>query len=80
MTKRMMLIAMVLAATMSTWAGHVGEQQARQKAEAFLTGRATTRGASTLTRVYLPLQTKSTVWSMTDAPVKRDISMQIACL
>lgn len=69
MIKRMMLTAMVLAVTVSTWAGHVGEQQARQKAEAFMTGRVTSRGASTLTRVYLPLQTKSTVWSVTDAPI-----------
>lgn len=69
MNKRMLLFVMVLAVTVGAWAGHVREQQARQKAAAFMTSGATTRGATTLTRVYLPLQTKSTSWSVTDAPI-----------
>jgi hypothetical protein len=60
---------MVLATTVGAWAGHVGEQQARQRAAAFMTGHAATRGVMTLTRVYLPLQTKSAAWSVTDAPI-----------
>lgn len=69
MNKRMLLTVMVLAVTVGAWAGHVREQQARQKAAAFMTSGATTRGATSLTRVYLPLQTKSTLWSVTDAPI-----------
>ena len=69
MKKRMLIIALVLSAVNSAWAGHVGEQQARQKVAAFMTGRATTRGVATMTRVYLPLQTKSASWSTTDAPI-----------
>ena len=69
MKKRMLIIALVLSAVNSAWAGHVGEQQARQKAAAFMTGKATTRGATSLTRVYLPLQTKSAAWSVVDAPI-----------
>ena len=50
-------------------AGQVGEKLARQKASAFMTGFATTRGEVSVERVYLPLQTKSTIWSVTDAPI-----------
>lgn len=69
MIKSMILTVMVLAATVGAWAGHVGEQQARQKAAAFMTGQSATRGDISLTRVYLPLQMKSPVWSVTDAPI-----------
>ena len=69
MKKRMLIIALVLSAVNSAKAGNVGEQQARQKAAAFMTGKATTRGATSLTRVYLPLQTKSAAWSVVDAPI-----------
>ena len=65
----MLIIALVLSAVNSAKAGNVGEQQARQKVAAFMTGRATTRGVATMTRVYLPLQTKSASWSTTDAPI-----------
>ena len=44
MNKRMMLILLVLAVAVSAWAGRVGEQEARKKASAFMTGQATTRG------------------------------------
>jgi len=69
MKKRMMLIVMVLAVAVSAWAGRVGEQEARKKASAFMAGKASTRGETALTRVYLPLQTKSATWSVTDAPI-----------
>lgn len=69
MKKRMLMFAWVLSVVNSAWSGPVGEQQARQKAVAFMTGKATTRGANTLTRVYLPLQTKSASWSVSDAPI-----------
>ena len=69
MKKKMLIIALVLSAVNSAKAGNVGEQQARQKAAAFMTGKATTRGATSLTRVYLPLQTKSAAWSVVDAPI-----------
>ena len=69
MKKRMMLIVMVLAVAVSAWAGRVGEQEARKKATAFMVGQAGTRGETALTRVFLPLQTKSATWSVTDAPI-----------
>ena len=69
MKKRMMLILLVLAVTVGAKAGRVGEQEARKKASAFMAGQATTRGGMSLTRVYLPLQTKSAAWSVTDAPI-----------
>ena len=69
MKNRMLMTVMVLAVAVGVWAGQVGEKQARQKASAFMTGQAMTRGEVSLTRVYLPLQTKSAVWSMTDAPI-----------
>ena len=70
MKNRMLLTVMVLAVAVSAWAGRVGEQEARKKASAFMTGQARTRsGETTLTRVYLPLETKSAVWSVTDAPI-----------
>ena len=69
MKKRMTLILMVLAVVVSAWAGRVGEQEAREKASAFMTGQSKTRGEMSLTRVYLPLETKSTIWSTTDAPI-----------
>ena len=64
-----MLIVMVLAVAVSAWAGRVGEQEARKKATAFMVGQAGTRGETALTRVFLPLQTKSATWSVTDAPI-----------
>ena len=69
MKKRIHTSVLLLCAAMSAWAGHVGEQQARQKAAEFMSGKATTRSGSTLTRVYLPLQTKSAAWSVTEAPI-----------
>jgi hypothetical protein len=69
MKKRMILIVMVLAVTVGAWAGRIGEQEARKKASAFMTGQARTRSETTLTRVCLPLQTKSAIWSVTDAPI-----------
>ena len=69
MKKRMTLILMVLAVVVSAWAGRVGEQEALKKASAFMAGQSKTRGESKLTRVYLPLETKSAVWSVTDAPI-----------
>ena len=69
MKKRMTLILMVLAVVVSAWAGRVGEQEALKKASAFMAGQSKTRGESKLTRVYLPLETKSSVWSVTDAPI-----------
>ena len=69
MMKRLLLTVMALSAVVGAKAGHVGEQQARQKATAFMTSESTTRSATTLTRVYLPLQTKSALWSVTEAPI-----------
>ena len=69
MKNRILSTAMALAVVIGAWAGQVGEKQARQKALAFMTGKATTRGEVSMTRVYLPLQTKSTIWSVTDAPI-----------
>jgi len=69
MNKRTLLTVIVLGLVVGAWADHVREQQARQKAEAFMTSSTTTRGAIMLTRVYLPLQTKSVSWSETDAPI-----------
>ena len=66
---RMLMTVMALAIVVGARAGQVGEKQARQKASAFMTGQATTRGEISMTRVYLPLQTKSTIWSVTDAPI-----------
>lgn len=63
------MTVMALAIVVGARAGQVGEKQARQKASAFMTGQATTRGEISMTRVYLPLQTKSTIWSVTDAPI-----------
>ena len=69
MKRKLLMTVMVLAVAIGAWAGQVGEKQARQKVSAFMTGQAATRGEVSLTRVYLPLQTKSTVWSVTDAPI-----------
>ena len=69
MKKRMTLILMVLAVAVSAWAGRVGELEAREKASAFMAGQSKTRGEMSLTRVYLPLETKSAIWSTTDAPI-----------
>ena len=66
---RMTLILMVLAVVVSAWAGRVGELEAREKASAFMAGQSKTRGEMSLTRVYLPLETKSAIWSTTDAPI-----------
>ena len=63
------MTVMVLAFVVGVRAGQVGEKLARQKASAFMTGFATTRGEVSVERVYLPLQTKSTIWSVTDAPI-----------
>lgn len=60
---------MAFTVAVGAWAGRVGEQEARKKASAFMAGKATTRGDASLTRVYLPLQTKSAAWSVTDAPI-----------
>ena len=38
MKKRMTLILMVLAVSVSAWAGRVGEQEALKKASAFMAG------------------------------------------
>lgn len=69
MNRRNLLIIIALVAAVGTWAGRVGEQAARKKASAFMASHARTRGAGTLTRVYLPLETKSAIWSTTDAPL-----------
>ena len=69
MNRRTILIIIALVAAVGTWAGRVGEQAARKKASAFMASHARTRGAGTLTRVYLPLETKSAIWSTTDAPL-----------
>ena len=69
MKNRMLTSVLVLAVAVGVWAGQVGEKLARQKASAFMTGEAATRGEVSLTRVYLPLQTKSAVWSVTEAPI-----------
>ena len=66
---RMLMTVMALTIVVGARAGQVGEKQARQKASVFMTGQATTRGEVSMTRVYLPLQTKSTIWSVTDAPI-----------
>lgn len=67
--KRTSLLVFLIWLAVGTWAGRVGEQAARKKASAFMASHARTRGAGTLTRVYLPLETKSAIWSTTDAPL-----------
>ena len=67
--KRTYLLVFLIWLTVGTWAGRVGEQTALKKASAFMSSHARTRGAGTLTRVYLPLETKSPIWSTTDAPL-----------
>ena len=62
------LIALGLL-TIGTWAGRVGEQAALKKASTFMKSHSRTRGAAAFTRVYLPLETKSAIWSTTDAPL-----------
>ena len=69
MNRRNLLIIIALAAAVGAWAGRVGEQAALKKASAFMSNHARTRGAGTLTRVYLPLETKSAIWSTTDVPL-----------
>lgn len=70
MKRRLLMTVLVLAVAIGAWAGRVGEQEARKKASAFMAGQARTRGGEvSLTRVYLPLQTKSPAWSVTDAPI-----------
>ena len=69
MNRRNLLIIIALAAAVGAWAGRVGEQAALKKASAFMASHARTRGAGSLTRVYLPLETKSAIWSTTDAPL-----------
>ena len=69
MKSRIILIAIALAVAVGAWAGRVGEKAALKKASAFMSNHARTRGAGTLTRVYLPLETKSPIWSATDAPL-----------
>ena len=67
--KRTSLLVFLIWLAASAWAGRVGEQTALKKASAFMSKHARTRGAGTLTRVYLPLETKSPIWSTTDAPL-----------
>ena len=74
MNRRVLMTVMVLAFVVGVRAGQVGEKLARQKASAFMTGQATTRGEISMTRVYLPLQTKSTIWSVTDAPQYEELA------
>ena len=62
------LIALGLL-TIGAWAGRVGEQAALKKASTFMKSHSRTRGAAAFTRVYLPLETKSAIWSTTDAPL-----------
>ena len=69
MNRRNLLIIIALAAAVGAWAGRVGEKAALKKASAFMASHARTRGAGTFTRVYLPLETKSAIWSTTDAPL-----------
>lgn len=68
MKRYFFLIALSLL-TIGAWAGRVGEQAALKKASIFMKEHARTRGAAVLTRVYLPLKTKSAIWSTTDAPL-----------
>lgn len=67
--KRTSLLVFLILLTVGAWAGRVGEQTALKKASAFMSNHARTRGAGTFTRVYLPLETKSPIWSTTDAPL-----------
>ena len=67
--KRTPLLVFLIWFAVGTWAGRVGEQTALKKASAFMASHARTRGAGSLTRVYLPLETKSAIWSTTDAPL-----------
>ena len=46
------MTVMALTIMVGARAGQVGEKQARQKASAFMTGQATTRGEVSMTRVY----------------------------
>ena len=68
MKRQIFLISLSLL-TIGAWAGRVGEQAALKKASAFMKSHSRTRGAAAFTRVYLPLETKSAIWSTTDAPL-----------
>ena len=67
--KRLFFLIALSLLTIGAWAGRVGEQAALKKASTFMKDHSRTRGAAVLTRVYLPLKTKSAIWSTTDAPL-----------
>ena len=70
MKKILTLIVLLFVGWTQVKAGQVKESEARQKAEAFFHRNVGTRGGvNRLTRVYLPLMTKSAAWSVTDAPI-----------
>ena len=67
--KRLFFLIALGLLTIGAWAGRVGEQAALKKASTFMKSHSRTRGAAAFTRVYLPLETKSAIWSTTDAPL-----------
>ena len=67
--KRIVFLIALGWLTNGAWAGRVGEQAALKKASTFMKSHSRTRGAAAFTRVYLPLETKSAIWSTTDAPL-----------
>ena len=70
MRRNLTIAVLLLAGMTSVMAGQVGEQEARKKALAFLSGSVGTRSVATgLSRVYLPLTTKAATWSASEAPL-----------
>ena len=67
--KRLFFLIALGLLTIGAWAGRVGEQAALKKASTFMKSHSRTRRAAAFTRVYLPLETKSAIWSTTDAPL-----------
>lgn len=66
--KKLWLMFALLTGLTTAEAGQVNERKAREKAETFMSKQLKTRSVRTLQRAYLPLETKSAKWSVTDAP------------
>ncbi len=67
--KRYTILVLMAWAVLLVSAANVNEQAARQLAMDFIGQKGTRSAATTLERVYLPLETTAAQWSATDAPV-----------
>lgn len=66
---RFCAIAVLLFGIISVEAAQINEHAARQKAESFVANKATTRGMSTLSRVFVPFQNVGAMDSVQNAPL-----------